>query len=446
MPHKKLLVLCLLLCLTGRLQAETPDAYSQALGTVQSALQNEAQAADAEEVPTGDSASLVAKRLVGPIHSVTAPGQPPHLISSANLIADIAAAEAVKDAEARKTALQAVSAQITLLRGSLDTGRSAVSAADVRQSVRQTLARPEFASDPPPPPSFTDKIAAWIDRMLSRRQPSQPANVPNVNPRIIFWVLVIVAAAAFAVLVAVLVQTITRREARAKPLELDAAEVTLMEARDNDSLLALAEQQAKAGDYRRAFRLVYLAALVALDTGGVLRFDRSKTNWEYLRALRAAGRGDIYSALTPLTREFDQVWYGLGLADAGRYARARAQYDALLSVDKPAAPEAAPPCVMDASFWQSAFCCCSFWQAAFFWADAAARPPVRRARKCRQTPLSAMIAVRAAKACLNGLPGRAISPSPGGSRGSSSLTVGTAREKTAFSCPLIRAWTPPVFR
>ncbi len=238
--------------------------------------------------------------------------------------------------------MQAVSTQITLLRGSLETGSPAANASDVRQSVRQTLARPEFAADPPPPPSFTEKIAAWIDRMLARQHPAQPANVPNINPTVIFWLLVIVAAAAFSILVAVLVQTLTRREARAKPLELDAAEVTLMEARDNDSLLALAEKQAQAGDYRRAFRLVYLAALVALDTGGVLRFDRSKTNWEYLRALRAAGRGDIYSALTPLTREFDQVWYGLGVADSGRYARARAQYDALLSVGKPAAPEAAP--------------------------------------------------------------------------------------------------------
>ena len=340
--RQNLLLFCVLVCLTGTARAETPEDYSRALGIVQAALQNEAQAAEAEEVPTGDSASLVAKRLLGPIHSVSAPGQPPRLLSAASLTADIAAAEAVKDADDRKSALQAVSAQITLLRGSLATNSPAASPSDIRQSVRQTLARPEFAADPPPPPSFTEKIAAWIDRLLARQHPAQPANVPNINPTVIFWLLVIVAAAAFSILVAVLVQTITRREARAKPLELDAAEVTLMEARDNDSLLALAEKQAQAGDYRRAFRLVYLAALVALDTGGVLRFDRSKTNWEYLRALRAAGRGDIYSALTPLTREFDQVWYGLGVADAGRYARARAQYDALLSVGNPAAPEATP--------------------------------------------------------------------------------------------------------
>ncbi len=329
------------LCFTGTARAETPNEYSRALASVQAALSNEAQAIGAEEVPPGDAASLVAKRVLGPIHSVNAPGQPPRLVNTHSLIVGVSAAEALKSTKAKVDTLRVLGMQIQLLRDSLGTAATPIDPATVRQGVRETLAQPEFAADPPPPPSFVEKIAAWIDRLLSRRQPAATPNVPNINPSVIYWILIVIAAAAFAILVAVLVQTISRREARAKPLELDAAEVTLMEARDNDSLLALAEKQAQAGDYRRAFRLVYLAALVALDTGGVLRFDRSKTNWEYLRALRAAGRGDIYSALTPLTREFDQVWYGLGVADAGRYARARAQYDALLSVGKPASTEAA---------------------------------------------------------------------------------------------------------
>lgn len=340
-PLSLFMLLSLTLCLISTGRASTPDEYSRALASVQAALSNEAQAVAAEEVPTGDAASLVAKRVLGPIHSVSALGQPPRLVSSENLIAEIAAAEAVQGSDAKADALRVLGTQIQLLRNSLDTGKPAADPAIVRQSVREILAQPKFAADPPPPPSFTEKIAAWIDRLLARQHPAAAPNVPNFNPDIIFWIMIIFIAATFGILVAVIVQAITRQGARAKPLKLDAAEVTLMEARDNDSLLALAEKQAQAGDYRRAFRLVYLAALVALDTGGVLRFDRSKTNWEYLRALRAAGRGDIYSALTPLTREFDQVWYGLGVADAGRYARARAQYDALLSVGKPASAEAA---------------------------------------------------------------------------------------------------------
>ena len=81
---------------------------------------------------------------------------------------------------------------------------------------------------------------------------------------------------------------------------------------------------------------------MTLDTSGVLRFDRSKTNWEYLRALRAAGRADVYDAMTPLTREFDRIWYGFASADASRItARALTQYDALQAASQ--VPVRRPP-------------------------------------------------------------------------------------------------------
>ena len=131
------------------------------------------------------------------------------------------------------------------------------------------MARPEFASEPLPPPSPADRIAAWLDKTFSRKTSSPNVNMPSVNPNIILGILIVIAAAAFAVLVAVIVQAIGRNTARSKPLALDEEEAVLVEAHDNDSLLAMAEQQAKLGDFRRAFRLVYLAALVALDTGGV---------------------------------------------------------------------------------------------------------------------------------------------------------------------------------
>jgi len=336
----RLTLVLLLGGLTLRVAAVTPQQYDGALAQVQAALVSHAQAISAEEVPSGEAPSLLAQQTLGPIHSIEPAGGAPVPVDTSRLIAAIGAAEAVKDVDAKADALDAVGAQIGTLRAALThlhSGASPDPAA--KRSARAVLARPEFASDPPPPPSLAERIATWLNRVFSWRQPSTPnMNLPTVNPRIILGILIVIAAGAFAVLVTVIVQAIGRRSARSRPLALDEEEATLVEARDNDSLLGLAEQQAKAGDYRRAFRLVYLAALVALDTGGVLRFDRSKTNWEYLRALRAAGRGDIYSALTPLTREFDQVWYGFGLTDASHYARALAQYQALLAAPQAAAP------------------------------------------------------------------------------------------------------------
>ncbi len=89
-----------------------------------------------------------------------------------------------------------------------------------------------------------------------------------------------------------------------------------------------------------AIGIIVAAGVVAiLVASGVLRFDRSKTNWEYLRALRASGRSDVYDAMTPLTREFDRLWYGFATADRADYTRALAQYDAFQVASRGASTE-----------------------------------------------------------------------------------------------------------
>ncbi len=338
-----LITLLLLCCAAGRLGAATPQEYDRALAAVQAAITRQTEALDADVVASGPSPSLVAQSALGPIHAVGLPGGVPTLVNTAPLVAAAGAAEALRDPEAKSNALDSLDSQIGTLRSALAKSPATLAPADAKASARAVLAGPEFASDPPPPPSIADKLAAWLDKLFQRRNPAPTPNVPNANPAVIQGILIVIAVGAFAVLVAVLVQAIGRREARAKPLALDAEEAVLVEARDNNSLLALAEQSAHSGDYRRAFRLVYLASLVALDTNGVLRFDRSKTNWEYLRALRASGRGDVYTALTPLTREFDQVWYGFAPADRAQYARALAQYEALQAAPAQAATSQTNP-------------------------------------------------------------------------------------------------------
>ena len=326
---KRLFVLITLLTLAaGRLGAATPHQYDRALALVQAAIQSQTQALGAQVISPGPSPSLVAQQALTPIHAVGLPGQAPVLVDTSQLVSAVGTAEALKDTQAKSRALEAISRQIGLLRQAIAPAPVRTSPAAAKASAQAVLSRPEFASDPPPPPSFTDKIAAWLDKVFQPHTPSAP-NLAAPNPYVIRGILIAIAAGAFAVLVWVLVQAIGKREARPRPLALDEAEAVLVEARDTNSLLALAEQQASTGDYRRAFRLVYLASLVALDTNGVLHFDRSKTNWEYLRLMRAAGHGDVYTALTPLTREFDQVWYGLAPADASQYARALSQYHTL---------------------------------------------------------------------------------------------------------------------
>jgi uncharacterized protein DUF4129 len=81
-----------------------------------------------------------------------------------------------------------------------------------------------------------------------------------------------------------------------------------------------AEEAAGEGDYRSAIRYRCLAVLLALDEAGMLTFDRTATNREYL--FRAPGT--IHDDLQPLLDRFDQIWYG----DAPTNAQEWASYNA----------------------------------------------------------------------------------------------------------------------
>ena len=329
-----ILLIFILLNLVLPLQAATPAEYDRALARVQNALQSQEQAVKVSEIPVGEAPALIAQRELGKINSLEVPNMAPQTVDTSRLIASIRAASALHNPQQQIAASEAVYRQIGLLRSELSQSKGTLPSTDtIEASVRKVLGQPEFASDPIPPQTLAERFAAWLSKQLDKLQgPKYNGPTPSVNPKLILGILIAVAVAAFAVLVFVLVQALGRRGAKSAPLALDEAEAALVDARDNNSLLGLAEQHAKNGDYRRAFRLVYLAALVALDTDGILRFNKSKTNWEYLRALRGAGRSDVTQAMTPLTRDFDRVWYGFGKADSVDYANALAQYHALQSV------------------------------------------------------------------------------------------------------------------
>jgi hypothetical protein len=236
-------------------------------------------------------------------------------------------------------AYRAIENRIAFLRADMITPRNASSDTPPRylKLVRSELSRSEFAAEPTTPPNWLARRARafseWVSRMIrkltGRRTPGP--GLPAKWWTVIWWIICAVAIIAlFSGIVWLIVQLIGQYRGRAAIATLQSSrEEALVEARDTVSLIALAERNARAGDYRAAFRLVYLATLVALDTGGVLRFDRSKTNWEYVRALRRSGRPEVYDSLLPLTREFDRIWYGQSAAGPDVYLRAVAEYERL---------------------------------------------------------------------------------------------------------------------
>ena len=83
---------------------------------------------------------------------------------------------------------------------------------------------------------------------------------------------------------------------------------------------------ADGGDWRRAFRAVFVAILLLLDQGGLIEFDRSRTNGDYLRLLRKKSIRQIYDLLDPLVLEFDRRWYGGAETGQEDYARIQQTY------------------------------------------------------------------------------------------------------------------------
>lgn len=96
-------------------------------------------------------------------------------------------------------------------------------------------------------------------------------------------------------------------------------------------LIKQAAKLAEVEDYRGAFRAAYLASIAYLDGIRVIRFERSRTNWEYLGELKRSGRERLYAHLHSITLDFDRKIYGRETCARQDYLNAAAVYERLTS-------------------------------------------------------------------------------------------------------------------
>ncbi|CEK19674.1 Domain of unknown function (DUF4129) [Chthonomonas calidirosea] len=99
-----------------------------------------------------------------------------------------------------------------------------------------------------------------------------------------------------------------------------------------EALLQQAHRFAAAGDYRQAFRALFLAILCRLDQAQIIEYARDRTNVEYLRALRARRLDGFYEIMAPLARDFDKFWYGRFAAEEGDYRRGLSAYEKIVGL------------------------------------------------------------------------------------------------------------------
>lgn len=189
------------------------------------------------------------------------------------------------------------------------------------QRLQSVLARAEFQTEPAEPSpvqtwweSLLDRLDRWLVRLFPDSADSQLGSALS-------WVLNIAGVVALAALLAYALRELLANlaaEAHVRAGDGDVGEVLTA-----DSAFQRAQQLAEVRDYRTAVRYLYLSTLLALDERGVLRYDRTKTNREYLRAV--SGQPALAATLREVIDVFDRVWYGYQPVDAATYARYQAR-------------------------------------------------------------------------------------------------------------------------
>ena len=85
--------------------------------------------------------------------------------------------------------------------------------------------------------------------------------------------------------------------------------------------LTQSEVAATSHNFRDALRFLYLSAIFHLQERGILTYDKSLTNLEYLHTLQA--HAELQEALRPVIQVFDDVWYGYKPCNADTIANYR---------------------------------------------------------------------------------------------------------------------------
>jgi hypothetical protein len=212
-----------------------------------------------------------------------------------------------------------------------------------QRRLEDILARPEFRAVPrelgglpeitPPSVSFpawlkdvmkkaVSAIEDWLERLFSSgsREREPDSWIPHVAPAAA-WSMGIGGGVLLAFL---LWMVIRRRPAAAQGspdgVRLGGEGMPDALSRPADSWERLAEQFVREGQWRLALRALYLALLVTLHQRGIIRYERERTNGDYVGALSGNPVREPFASLTVL---FDQAWYGNKPFDALSYQAAQ---------------------------------------------------------------------------------------------------------------------------
>jgi hypothetical protein len=179
--------------------------------------------------------------------------------------------------------------------------------------LKEILARPEFQwqeAQGLTMPNWLDELLQGFFDLMDRigygvRNISYYGRVP----------LIVAAALLFVLSLFYISRSLSRSLVREAQLAAEGSD-------DHEILSSKAAMQrahalSGQGDYRSAIRYLYLSSLLVLDEQGLLRYDRSRTNREYLRSI--SSKPELANPLHDVIEVFDRVWYGFESVDEQTY-------------------------------------------------------------------------------------------------------------------------------
>ena len=170
---------------------------------------------------------------------------------------------------------------------------------EVRATIEEVLARPEFHPDEP----------SWLDKLLTRFFESIGVESIESLSTLVLWVLGAVGVLLLAWIAWNLVRSmggVPRSAARGADPVASPAERVRERVRE---LLDLAAEARAAGDLTRALRLHFFALVVGLGKRGDLEYRDAWTNRELLE--RGEPNASLRGVLEPWVEELDRKGFGL---------------------------------------------------------------------------------------------------------------------------------------
>jgi len=181
------------------------------------------------------------------------------------------------------------------------------------EPLKSILARPEFQWGE----VQTVKAPNWLQKILDGFFDLLDRFIYAIQNTVYYGriPMMIIAALLFAFSLFYVYRSLSRSLVRNAELAVEGSEDDAILT--SKGALQRAQTLSTQGDYRNAMRYLYLSSLLILDERGLLRYDRSRTNREYLRSV--SSKPELATPLRDVIDVFDRVWYGYESVDEQTY-------------------------------------------------------------------------------------------------------------------------------